>query len=234
MSDPSNISPSRPGQVYVMQEEPVEGGTHNYKGGCACLCGILLIIASGFALGFEILVITLRGGFTGTGIWCGLVFFPTGVVSMVGGCKKSKCTIITTLVMNIISGLSAVCLIIMSCFWAALNLCHGDIYSPAERGGGYECVASHLACVAAGIIALTCDIFLIVNTCKVIFGCCGAHGLGQGQGQVHHDRLRPEPAQPRIVDPTRNPNDTLSQLNALIPMFSKYENGIIHRTAEEN
>merc|ERR1712126_112156 len=120
-----------------MQQEQVEGGTHNYRGGCACLSGIFLIIASGFALGFEIFIISaLRGAIMGTGIWCGLVFFPTGIVSMVGGCKKSKCTIITTLVMNIISAISAFCLIVMSCFFASLNFCHGDFYRPADRGGG--------------------------------------------------------------------------------------------------
>jgi len=235
MSVPSNTSPSpsRPGQVYVMQEEQVEGlrGTSHYRGGCACLAGIFLIISAGFALGFEIFIITeLRGAITGTGIWCGLVFFPTGIVSMVGGCKKSKCSIITTLVLNIISAMSAFSLILVSALFASFNFCHNDFYSPIQRGGGWECVASYGACIAAALIALTCNIILMVNTSKVIFGCCGGGG---GQGQVH-DRLRPEPVQPRIVDPTREPNDTLSQLNGLIPMFYKSAPGVIHCTAEEN
>jgi len=231
MSVPSNNSPSPsgPGQVYVMQEEQLEGGRglNDYRNGCASLFGVLLIISGGIAISFEAFQISSGGLSVGNGIWSGVIFILAGVVSIVGGCKKTMCAIIFTMVMNFVSVIFTLCLIILSSFMSTIRYCHRRSFYHSDSR---DCSIGFIGCIVAGIIALICNIILIVNTCKITSRCCGGQGLGLGR----RIRLHPDPNQPRIVDPTRNPNDELSRLNNYIPMFFKYQEGVIHRTAEEN
>jgi len=231
MSVPSNTSPSpsRPGQVYVMEEEQVEGGrgVNDYRGGCASLLGVLIIICGAIALGFEAFQISSGGLSVGNGIWSGVIFMLAGVVSIVGGCKKTMCSIIFTMVMNFIAAIFTLCLICLSAFMSTIRYCHRSI---SYHSDSHNCSVGFIGCIVAGVITLICNIILIVNTCKVTSRCCGGQGLGLGR----RIRLRPDPNQPQIVDPTRDPNDDLSRLNSYIPMFFKYTDGVIHCTAEEN
>jgi len=206
----ADISPPPPGTLYVMEEQG-GGGLRSCKVVAAALLGLLQFVCSGLVFGFEIFLIFKRAGMTGAGIWCGLLFFVTGIVTIAGACTSHVCALKAAMIVNLLSALSAVYILTFNSITASIS--H---YSWCS----YECLVSYIVQIVFAFVSLIASIVVIVINGQTVYGWCGGRG-----------RLRP--AQSQCVDPTRNPDSTLSQLNSWLPMFCSSDRGRVHCAAEE-
>merc|ERR1712062_892432 len=115
MEQPSD--PSAPHQViYIVQaaKEKVNiKDAYNVK--AATVLGIIHIIFGLISLGIEITNLVVDGnGNVATGIWTSVFFFISGGLAIGGARSGNKCLVVATLVMAIISAVSAGILLILS------------------------------------------------------------------------------------------------------------------------
>merc|ERR1712038_1045878 len=114
MEQPSD--PSAPHQViYIVQaaKEKVNiKDAYNVK--AATVLGIVHIIFGLISLGFEITNLVVDNLSVATGIWTSVLFFISGGLAIGGARSGNKCLVVATLVMAIISAVSAGILLILS------------------------------------------------------------------------------------------------------------------------
>merc|ERR1711881_611207 len=114
MEQPSD--PSAPHQViYIVQaaKEKVNiKDTYNVK--AATVLGIIHIIFGLISLGIEITNLVVDNLSVATGIWTSVLFFISGGLAIGGARNGNKCPVVATLVMAIISAVSAGILLILS------------------------------------------------------------------------------------------------------------------------
>merc|ERR1712241_1039877 len=115
MEQPSD--PGAPHQViYIVQaaKEKVNiKDAYNVK--AATVIGIIHIIFGLISLGIEITNLVVDGnGNVATGIWPSVFFFISGGLAIGGARSGNKCLVVATMVMAIISAVSAGILLIMS------------------------------------------------------------------------------------------------------------------------
>merc|ERR1712226_564888 len=114
MEQPSD--PSAPHQViYIVQaaKEKVNiKDAYNVK--AATVLGIIHIIFGLISLGFEISNLVVDNLSVATGIWTSVFFFISGGLAIGGARSGNKCLVVATLVMAIISAVSAGILLILS------------------------------------------------------------------------------------------------------------------------
>lgn len=115
-------APSFPGSVVYLQPPPaaatsqVDGYRHNLSvglGATQLVLGCLCIVFNCVSLGLNVLYYGLGIAFVGHGIWCGVLFIIAGAFGISAGMSKTKCKIITYMVLSIIS----------ACFTSALLAC---------------------------------------------------------------------------------------------------------------
>jgi len=190
--------------------ESEEGGTHIYRRCIAALLGCLILPCSGLVFGFEI-SLTLQGGaYIYSGIWCGILFFLTGIVTIAGACIKSNCWVQTTMVFNLVSTLAAVFLIVSSSVLVSISGGYG--YRPIV-------IVSYIVTIVFSFISMILFIIVICLTGQSIFGWCGGH---------RQSRLRPGHD---VDSTTRNPEDALTQANNLFGCTPSITPGVVHSTA---
>merc|ERR1711863_205481 len=171
MEQPSD--PSAPHQViYIVQaaKEKVNiKDTYNVK--AATVLGIIHIIFGLISLGIEITNLVVDGnGNVATGIWTSVFFFISGGLAIGGARSGNKCLVVATLVMAIISAVSAGILLILS----SILLVSSYRYS-------------HMTGLTFGLLIGTGATMLIIAiasaslTCKPL--CCGS----SNQGTVHYN-----------------------------------------------
>jgi len=198
-------SSTQHGQMYVMESE--EGGTHIYRRCIAALLGCLILPCSGLVFGFEISLILEGDVYIYSGIWCGILFFLTGIVTIAGACIKSNCWVQTTMVFNLVSTLAAVFLIVSSSIVVSIIRYRRIV------------MVSYIVTIAFSFISMILFIIVICLTGQSIFGWCGAH---------RQSRLRPGHD---VDSTTRNPEDALTQANNLFGCRPSITPGIVHSTA---
>merc|ERR1712228_866127 len=171
MEQPSD--PSAPHQViYIVQaaKEKVNiKDAYNVK--AATVLGIIHIIFGLISLGIEITNLVVDGnGNVATGIWTSVFFFISGGLAIGGARSGNKCLVVATLVMAIISAVSAGILLILS----SILLVSSYRYS----------VMTSLAfglLIGTGATMLIIAIASASLTCKPL--CCGS----SNQGTVHYN-----------------------------------------------
>merc|ERR1712228_519203 len=165
--------PSAPHQViYIVQaaKEKVNiKDAYNVK--VATVLGIIHIIFGLISLGIEITNLVVDGnGNVATGIWTSVFFFISGGLTIGGARSGNKCLVVATLVMAIISAVSAGILLILS----SILLVSSYRYST-------------MTALAFGLLIGTGATMLIIAiasaslTCKPL--CCGS----SNQGTVHYN-----------------------------------------------
>merc|ERR1712110_877436 len=114
MEQPSD--PSAPHQViYIVRaaKEKVNiKDAYNVK--VATVLGIIHIIFGLISLGIEITNLVVDNLSVATGIWTSVLFFISGGLAIGGAQNGNKCLVVATLVMAIISAVSAGILLILS------------------------------------------------------------------------------------------------------------------------
>jgi len=175
MEQPSD--PSAPHQViYIVQaaKEKVNiKDSYNVK--VATVLGIIHIIFGLISLGIEITNLVVDNLSVATGIWTSVFFFISGGLAIGGARSGNKCLVVATLVMAIISAVSAGILLILS----TILLVSSYRYSMAFR---YS-----MAPLVFGLLIVTGATMLIIAiasaslTCKPL--CCGS----SNQGTVHYN-----------------------------------------------
>merc|ERR1712055_725014 len=140
---------------YKSRAATIIGAIHILCGIAACFSNIALLLFSS----------RLHVGVFGTGIWSSVFFIISGSLSICSGKNTNSCLIISTMVMSIISAISAGILIIFS----AIGLAH-DGYSCHY----YDCDVNpevfHGIQLLAGIIELVLAITSASLSCKAT--CC--------------------------------------------------------------
>jgi len=175
--------PSPPQQVaYVVQTPTTNVRDDNeaikeaYSVNAATFLGIAHIICGIIAFSCEIDVLVwtrLPPGTLGTGIWSSVFFFISGGLAIGGAQSGNKCLVVATLIMAIISAVSAGILLIMS---AIILPIHVDYYN-YHIGGGYyyqynlkDTRPSMSLLITMGATMLIVAIISAALTCKPL--CC--------------------------------------------------------------
>merc|ERR1712241_946811 len=114
MEQPSD--PSAPHQViYIVQAAKEKGNIKDaYNVKAATVLGIIHIIFGLISLGIEISNMVNGNMSLATGIWTSVFFFISGGLAIGGARSGNKCLVVATMVMAIISAVSAGILLIMS------------------------------------------------------------------------------------------------------------------------
>merc|ERR1711974_217532 len=82
--------------------------------GAATALGIIHIVCGFIALGSDIAGMVTDNFSFATGIWTSILFFVSGGLAIGGARSGNKCLVVATMVMSIISAVSAGILLIMS------------------------------------------------------------------------------------------------------------------------
>jgi hypothetical protein len=145
---------------YATKAATVLGSLH-------LLCGLITLAAS--------IVGILHGNISPTVIWVSIFFFVSGGLTIGGGCSGSRCLVVATLVMSIISAVSAGILIIL-----ASILMHA--YSWRTRGHWNSDVGTAMYAleIVMGLTMLVVGITTAALTCRPL--CCRQ----AGGGAVHY------------------------------------------------
>merc|ERR1712083_923132 len=174
MEQPSD--PSAPHQViYIVQaaKEKVNiKDSYNVK--AATVLGIIHIIFGLISLGIEITNLVVYSDSVATGIWTSVFFFISGGLAIGGARSGNKCLVVATLVMAIISAVSAGILLILSTFFGLWS-------SILETGTGVMRSLAFGLLIGSGATMLIVAIASASLTCKPL--CCGS----TSQGTVHYN-----------------------------------------------
>jgi len=171
-SEPTNASHQ---VIYIIQapKEKVDiKDAYNLK--AATVLGVIHIVCGFIALGSDIAGM-VNGDVTAaaTGIWTSVFFFVSGGLAIGGARSGNKCLVVATMVMAIISAISAGILLIM----AAISLHFIGYY----RYRGELAPASYVLLIAMGATMLIIAIASASLTCHPL--CCRS----TKQGAVHYN-----------------------------------------------
>merc|ERR1712002_1283165 len=110
-----------PQVIYVKNTKKSTKETYAAK--TVAVLGCFQILCAVIALSLEIFIITRPDNYSiATGVWCFVIFFTTGIISLFGAYFKNLCLVIATMVMSIISSLSAAILLVLSIIWSIIGI----------------------------------------------------------------------------------------------------------------
>merc|ERR1712055_266287 len=141
---------------YKSRAVTIIGAIHILCGIAACFSNIALLL----------FISRLHVGVFGTGIWSSVFFIISGSLSICSGKNTNSCLIISTMVMSIISAISAGILIIFS----AIGLAHDGGYLCEYYDCDVHPEVFHGIQLLAGIIELVLAITSASLSCKAT--CC--------------------------------------------------------------
>ena len=175
MDQPSGTkTPSAPHQVIYIIQAPKEKidikDAYNIK--AATALGVIHIICGFIALGSDIAGMVTRPLGPATGIWTSIFFFVSGGLAIGGARSGNKCLVVATMVMAIISAISAGILLIMSSIFL-------QILGDRSYDYGVSPVSYGLL-IAMGAMMLIVAIASASLTCYPL--CCRSNK----QGAVHY------------------------------------------------
>lgn len=188
---PSGAAGAMPIQGTVMYLQPVVSPVTRYEsyrfrqsvglGVAQIVLGVLCIVFNGVSIG-----VSIYGDISvvGHGIWCGVMFIITGAFGVSAGTNKTKCKIITYMVLCIISAcftaavlscgiigtLSARPLDVGSCRYYGYDYYYDYYYRPCTT---INPIAAMEGCMAvSGFIAAILFIWGSILCCKAKMPCC--------------------------------------------------------------
>merc|ERR1711962_495189 len=148
-----------PQVIYVKNTKKSTKETYAAK--TVKVLGCFQILCAVIALSLEIFIISSpRNQSIATGVWCSVIFFTTGILSLLGARFKNLCLVITTMVMSIISSLSAAILLILSIMWSIIP------YHTRHTG----IILSYSVMAFFGLVMLVISIVISGFTCRAT--CC--------------------------------------------------------------
>merc|ERR1711962_513344 len=148
-----------PQVIYVKNTKKSTKETYAAK--TVTVLGCFQILCAVITLSLEVFIITKPDNNSiATGVWCSVIFFTTGILSLVGARFKNLCLVITTMVMSIISSLSAAILLILSIIWS--------IFGVHTRYTGI--ILSYSVMAFFGLVMLVISIVISGLTCRAT--CC--------------------------------------------------------------
>merc|ERR1711962_1842754 len=148
-----------PQVIYVKKTKKSTKETYAAK--TVAVLGCFQILCAVIALSLEVFIISSpRNNSIATGVWCSVIFFTTGIISLFGARFKNLCLVITTMVMSIISSLSAAILLILSIIWS--------IFGVHTRYTGI--ILSYSVMAFFGLVTLVISIVISGLTCRAT--CC--------------------------------------------------------------
>ena len=92
------------------------------------ILGVLQLVCGALTFGLELLGLQLGATSLGTGLWVSLFFCVSGGLTVAGARAGTKCLVVATMVMTIISAITTVILLLMSGIVMVLDNSHGDHY----------------------------------------------------------------------------------------------------------
>jgi len=168
-------APNAPHQVIYIIQAPKEKvdmkDAYNIK--AATALGIIHIICGFIALGSDIAGMVTSNFAFATGIWTSILFFVSGGLAIGGARSGNKCLVVATMVMSIISAISAGILLIMS----AISL---EIFGHHYQYRYRTSPVSYVLLIAMGVTMLVIAIASASLTCYPL--CCRS----TKQGAVHY------------------------------------------------
>jgi len=168
-------APNAPHQVIYIIQAPKEKvdikDAYNIK--AATALGIIHIICGFIALGSDIAGMVTSNFTFATGIWTSILFFVSGGLAIGGARSGNKCLVVATMVMSIISAISAGILLIMSAIWL-------EIFGHEYRYRYGTSPVSYVLLIAMGVTMLVIAIASASLTCYPL--CCRS----TKQGAVHY------------------------------------------------
>jgi len=166
-------APNAPHQVIYIIQAPKEKfdikDAYNIK--AATALGIIHIICGFIALASDIAGMVTDNFSFATGIWTSILFFVSGGLAIGGARSGNKCLVVATMVMSIISAVSAGILLIMSAISLQIFGYHYRYHSPV----------SYALLIAMGVTMLVIAIASASLTCYPL--CCRS----TKQGTVHYN-----------------------------------------------
>lgn len=170
--------PAAPHQVIYIIQAPKEKvdikDAYNIK--AATALGVIHIICGLIALGSDIAgIVNGHNAFT-TGIWTSVFFFISGGLAIGGARSRNKCLVVATMVMAIISAVSAGIMLIMS----SISLSVFEQYSYGYRNHYEFSNVPYGLLIAMGATMLIVAIASASLTCYPL--CCRS----TKQGAVHY------------------------------------------------
>lgn len=153
------------------------------------IIGILCIIFNSVCIGLSAADYDYYNSFwsyIGHGIWCGAMFLITGGLGVGAGAKKTKCLIVSFMVMCILSATITISLLTIAIIGACLaDECHyyygygygyPYYYPPCEKMSSYEVIVAMEAMMAIlGFIAGVICIWGSAICCCSGVCCCNSH-----------------------------------------------------------
>jgi len=181
-------APNAPHQVIYIIQAPKEKvdmkDAYNIK--AATALGIIHIICGFIALGSDIAGMVTSNFAFATGIWTSILFFVSGGLAIGGARSGNKCLVVATMVMSIISAISAGILLIMS----AISL---EIFGHHYQYRYRTSPVSYVLLIAMGVTMLVIAIASASLTCYPL--CCRS----TKQGTVHYNPNQVQQQEPASV-----------------------------------
>ena len=183
-SEPS--APQPPHQVIYIIQAPKEKvnikDAYNIK--AATALGVIHIVCGFIALGSEIAGL-VNGPFSFvTGIWTSVLFFVSGGLALSGARSGNKCLVVATMVMAIISAVSAGILLIMS----AISL---KIIRHVHRYSDESYTRDEMAPVSYALLITMGATMLIIATASASLTCYPLCCRSAKQGGAVHYNPKP-------------------------------------------
>merc|ERR1739848_507894 len=154
----------------------------SYNSRAAIILGSIHIICGLIAMVADIVGIVYGNAPFSTGIWTSVFFIVSGSLAIAGARSGNKCRVIATMVMAIITAVSAGVLLIMSSVWVGiLEYCY---YRNGRRFSSIDCTVGTASMViqsVTGLVRLICSICSSALTCCAT--CCQPTAA---EGAVHY------------------------------------------------
>jgi hypothetical protein len=170
-------SAARPQVIYILQSKaPKSSIKETYATNIAAVLGCLHLLCGVVALASDIVGIFAGNVPVATGIWSAVFFLVTGSLAIAGARSGSRCLVAATLVMAILSAVSAGVLLIMSSIFFTF-----DSYCRYSSFGCDTKAAIYIIEIVIGAVLLVAGVVSAALTCRPL--CCSP---AASTGTVHY------------------------------------------------
>ena len=156
----------QPQVIYIVQSNaPRQSVRESYAARTAAVLGGLLILGGLAVLVADIVGIVHGSAPIATGIWTSVFFIVSGGLAIGGARSGNKCLVVATLVMTVISAVSAGILLIL----ASIQI-GGEAYKCSDGGGGRYSYnyGGNYGCTGAAVLGLQIGVSLALLVAAVV------------------------------------------------------------------
>ena len=168
----------------VQEGEKRQGVKESYNARAAIILGSIHIICGVITMVADIVGIVYGNIPFSTGIWTSVFFIVSGSLAIAGARSANRCLVIATMVMAIITAVSAGVLLIMSSVWVGIGNIGNCYYPDGRPFSSIDCTVGTASMViqsVTGLAMLICSICSSALTCRAT--CCWPTAA---EGAVHY------------------------------------------------